>query len=288
MKSEATGPQDRGETTPDPGPRREILVEGLYKSFGHNQVLRGIDLCINRGEMVALVGASGSGKTVLLKHMMGIFQPDRGSVCVADHESEGSPLVDLATLNEAGMDRLRRHWAAVFQKNALFSGTVYDNVALGLYDVKGATDAEIGAKVHEVMEAVGLSFEEVARMDRDQISGGMAKRVAIARALALDPVLMFYDEPTTGLDPARSQQIQDLITNVHRRRTDLAVERTTVIVTHDTALLGRIKPRIVMLHEGTILFNGDLNAFLSSASPAVRPYIETMPQLHLRNLTWSA
>jgi phospholipid/cholesterol/gamma-HCH transport system ATP-binding protein len=259
-----------------------VLVENLHKSFGRNQVLRGVNLSIRRGEMVAIVGASGGGKSVLLKHLIGVLRPDVGRVCTADHESPGSPLVDLATLDEAGMDRLRRHWAIVFQKNALFSGTVFDNVALGLSDVKGMSDQQIRDRVRQVLESVGLGFDEVAPMDRDQVSGGMAKRVAIARALALDPVLMFYDEPTTGLDPGRSEQIQNLIAEVHGRPADDGERRTTIIVTHDTGLLFRLQPRIIMLHEGVVHFDGTAEAFQHSDSPAVRPYLELMPVLQAR------
>lgn len=260
----------------------ETRVEDLHKSFGTNQVLRGINLTICRGEMVAIVGASGGGKSVLLKHLIGILRPDSGRIWMADHETPGSPLVDMACLNEAGMDRLRRHWAVVFQKNALFTGTVYDNVALGLSDVKGLDDGEIRNRTRQVLESVGLNFDEVGPMDRDQLSGGMAKRIAIARALALEPVLMLYDEPTTGLDPARSEQIQDLIRVVHHRASDVGVRRTTVIVTHDTGLLSRLRPRIIMLHEGRVYFDGTTEAFEHTDSPVVRPYLELMPSLHYR------
>lgn len=268
-------------TVDDPRPL-EVLVEGLHKSFGRNHVLRGVSLSIRRGEMAAIVGASGGGKSVLLKHLIGALRPDKGRVCMADHELPGAPLVNLATLDEAGMDQLRRHWAIVFQKNALFSGTVYENVALGLSDVKGMNDQQIHDRVRQVLESVGLGFDEVAPMDRDQVSGGMAKRVAIARALALDPVLMFYDEPTTGLDPGRSEQIQNLITEVHNRPADDGQRRTTIIVTHDTALLFRLGPRIIMLHDGVVDFDGTADAFQHSDSPAVRPYLELMPVLQAR------
>lgn len=260
----------------------ETRAEDLHKSFGSNPVLRGINLTVRRGEIVAIVGASGGGKSVLLKHLIGILRPDSGRVWMADHESPGSPLVDLAGLDEGGMDRLRRHWAVVFQKNALFTGSVYDNIALGLSDVKGLDDQSIRERVRNVLEAVGLNFEEVSRMERDQVSGGMAKRVAVARALALDPVLMLYDEPTSGLDPARAEQIQDLIRDVHRRNSDLGIARTTLIVTHDTGLLYRLRPRIIMLHEGRIYFDGAAEEFEQADSDVIRPYLALMPALHQR------
>jgi len=260
----------------------EIQVEDLHKAFGSNQVLRGIDLLVRRGEMVAIVGASGGGKTVLLKHLIGRLRPDRGCVRVADHESKDSPLVDLATLSESEMDRLRRHWAVVFQKNALFTGTVEDNISLGLMDVKGMQPAEVTGRVRQAIASVGLDPDQVPQLAREDLSGGMAKRVAVARALALDPVLIFYDEPTTGLDPERAQQIQDLVGDVHRRRPDMGIERTTVIITHDAGLLFRLKPRVIMLHEGRVGFDGTADAFESSESPAIQPYLSLMPSLHGR------
>lgn len=257
-------------------------MAGVHKSFGGNHVLRGVGLDVCRGELLAIVGESGGGKTVLLKHMIGRVRPDEGRVWVADHETPGAPLVDLATLDESHMDRLRRHWAVVFQKNALFTGTVYDNIALGLMDVKGMDDEAIGLRVAEVTASVGLDPERVPRMNRDELSGGMAKRVAVARAMALDPVLIFYDEPSTGLDPDHAEQIQDLIRDVHHRVPDMGVARTTVIITHDIGLLYRLRPRVVMLHQGRVEFDGPYEAFATSDSPAIAPYLKLMPSLHER------
>jgi len=263
-----------------PGDHWEVRVENLHKSFGRNYVLRGVNLEIARGEMVAIVGSSGCGKTVLLKHMIGHLEPDRGRVLVADHEAAGAPLVDLATLNPEQMDRLRRHWAVVFQRNALFTGTVYENIALGLEDVKGMVEPEIGRRIHDVVASVGLDPDQVPQMSRESLSGGMAKRVAVARALALDPLLFFYDEPTTGLDPELSQRIQDLVQDVHNRKTSTGIQRTTIIVTHDIGLLCRLQPRVVMLKQGTVLFDGPAEAFEKFDSPHIKPYVDMMPVLH--------
>jgi len=261
-------------------PPPEIRVENLHKSFGRNYVLRGIDIEIRRGEMVAIVGASGSGKTVLLKHMIGHLHPDRGRVLIADHEMEGAPLVDTSTLSEFEMERLRRHWGVVFQRNALFTGTVYDNIALGLVDVKGMQEPQIGRRVREVIQAVSLDPEQVPQVHRDSLSGGMAKRVAVARALAMDPILLFYDEPTTGLDPEHAERIQDLIRDVHLREPEPGVDRTTVIVTHDIGLIYRLRPRVIMLHQGKVLFDGTTAEFQKSDSPYIRPYLDLMPLLN--------
>jgi phospholipid/cholesterol/gamma-HCH transport system ATP-binding protein len=260
----------------------EIRAQDVHKAFGGLRVLCGIDLEIGRGELVAIVGGSGSGKTVLLRHFLGRFRPDRGHVWVADHEADGSPLVDLQTLDDAGMDRLRRHWAIVFQGNALFPGTVYENIALALREVKGMAEADIRRRAVDVMTAVGLDVRKVLGLDRSELSGGMAKRVGIARALALEPALIFYDEPTSGLDPHLAQQIQDLIAAAHARGQTGGQSRTTVLVTHDKDLLFRLCPRVVMLHEGVVSFDGDYEAFRQSDSPVVRPYFELMPGLHQR------
>jgi phospholipid/cholesterol/gamma-HCH transport system ATP-binding protein len=262
----------------------EIRVEDLHKSFGSNQVLRGVNLSVRRGELIAIVGGSGCGKTVLLEHLIGQMNPDLGSVWLADHESPGAPLVDLSTLDEAGMDRLRIHWAVVFQRNALGSGTVEENISMPLQWVKGYDDIEIRKRVRRAVEAVGLNPDEVLPIMRDELSGGMAKRVAIARALALEPLLIFFDEPTTGLDPEHAKLIQDLIFSTYRPDKD-GNRRTTIIVTHDKDLLYRLQPRIILLAEGKVFFDGTHASFEQSVSPVIRPYLELMPILNQQNRT---
>lgn len=260
----------------------EIKIVDLHKSFGPNKVLRGINLEIRRGEIVAIVGSSGCGKTVLLKHMIGRLRPDQGQVLVADHELADSPLTDLTTLDDNRMDELRRHWAVVFQKNALFTGTVQSNIMLALTAVQGLTPAEAEGRSRDVLERVGLEPNLVMPMARDDLSGGMAKRVAIARALALDPALIFCDEPTSGLDPQLGEQIRGLIREVHLRSPLIGGKRTSVIVTHDAGLLYTLSPRIVMLHEGAVFFDGTSEEFERSDSPIVLPYLDLMPLLHCR------
>jgi phospholipid/cholesterol/gamma-HCH transport system ATP-binding protein len=266
-----------GESTP----RVEIRAEAVYKSFGDNPVLRGLDLEIAAGELVAIVGGSGSGKTVLLRHFLGDFQPDRGRIWVADHEAPDGGLVDLATLDGEGMDRLRRHWAVVFQGNALFPGTVYENIALALREVKGLPESEIRNRADDVLRAVGLDVSRVLDLDRRQLSGGMARRVGIARALALEPMLIFYDEPTSGLDPHLAHQIHDLIAEAHARPRGSG-RRTSVMITHDKDLLYRLQPRVIMLNEGRVWFDGTYEAVRQSDSPVIRPYFGLMPALHQR------
>ena len=269
---QATGGPDH-----DP-PAVEVRVDGVYKSFGGRRVLDGVDLEVRRGEMVAIVGSSGGGKTTLLRHLTGHFAPDRGRVFLADHESPGSPLVDLATLDRIGMQRLERHLAVVFQQNGLLSGTVYDDVALPLRIVQGLDEGAVRVRVAEVLRAVGLDATEVGPTDVEQLSGGMAKRVAIAAALAVDPVLIFYDEPTSALDPARGAQVQDLIRAVHDRPTAAGLARTSLVITHDRDLLDRLQPRTVMLEAGRVVFDDAYRAFQQSDLPAIKPYLRgTLP-----------
>jgi phospholipid/cholesterol/gamma-HCH transport system ATP-binding protein len=270
----------------------EIVVDHLAKSFGGKVVLRDVSLSVDRGELVAIVGGSGCGKTVLLKHITAHFRPDSGRVLVADHESDpdadgAAPLVDLAELDESGLDRLRKHWAVVFQRNALLTGTVLQNLAVEPREVKGMRDEEIRPLAIEALRDVGLDPDLVLDRDRDALSGGMAKRVAVARALVMDPVLVLYDEPTSGLDPEMCRQIHELIRATHESQPKLAKERdgavrTSVVVTHDTELLRRLKPRIVMLAEGGVLFDGDYESFLANTDPRIEPYLEQMHELHCR------
>ena len=255
----------------------EIRAEGLGRSFGSKVVLRGVDLEIGRGELVAVVGGSGAGKSVLLDLMVGLLPPSEGRVLIADHSTAGAPLRDLAELNEDELDRLRRHWSVVFQRNALYSGGVYDNVALWLRQNTERSEGEIRTIVLESLRAVGFEApEEVSRKERSELSGGMAKRVAIARAIAMDPELIFYDEPTSGLDPRLSAQVHGLISSTHERCGAL---RTSVIITHDKDLLARLRPRVVMLHDGGVYFDGTFAEFAASGSEVIRPYFELMPAL---------
>lgn len=270
---------------------REIVVENLHKSFGAHEVLTGIDLTIHRGELVAIVGGSGSGKTVLLKHMTAHFTPDQGRVLVADHESEGSPLRNLAELSEEELDRIRVHWSVVYQRNALLTGSVYYNLAVWPREVLNLSDAAIRPRAERALRDVGLEPAEVMSSDRDSLSGGMAKRVAIARALVMDPVLLFYDEPTAGLDPEMCVQIHDLIAATHaaapgslgKAGIEAGIPRTSVVVTHDTELLRRLRPRIVMIHAGVVRFSGSFDDFVASDDEHIRPYLAQMAFLHGRS-----
>lgn len=261
----------------------EILIENLAKSFGDKQVLRGIDLTVRRGDIVAVVGGSGCGKTVLLNHILGQLAPDSGRVLVADHELPETPLVDLSCVDDLRLAQIHRHWGVVFQRNALFSGSILDNIALWLREVRDLDDDGIRRIAETALRAVSLpADEDFLATGTESLSGGMAKRLAIARALSMDPAIMFYDEPTTGLDPTSTAQIQNLIDATHAERAPGRTARTTVIITHDKDLLVRLRPRIVMLHEGRVSFDGTFDAFQASTSPIIRPYFDLMPALHVR------
>ena len=230
---------------------------------------------------------------MLLKHITGHFIADKGRVWVADHESgtngQGeAPLLEIGTASEDKLDEVRMHWAVVFQRNALLTGDVFDNLAMLPRELRAMTNEQILPLAVKALKDVGLDPELVLHRSRDMLSGGMAKRVAVARALVMDPVLILYDEPTSGLDPEMCVQIHDLIKATHDTQPQIAAERngavrTTIVVTHDTELLRRLKPRVVMLHAGRVLFDGSFEAFTQSADPHIAPYLQQMHMLHQRN-----
>ncbi len=263
----------------------EIRIEDLHKAFGDNQVLRGISLDIPRGDIIAIIGGSGCGKTVLLNHILGLLVPDRGRILVTDHDTPDEPLRDLAKLTPEDIDRIHRRWGMVFQRNALFSGSVLDNIALWLREIREMPEEDIRRIARRSLKAVGLpDDDDFLAGSQEALSGGMAKRLAVARAVAMSPTIMFYDEPTTGLDPTSSSQIHDLIYKMHQARDADGRNRTTVIITHDKDLLKRLRPRTVMLHEGKVYFDGPFEQFERRAGAAIiRPYFESMPALHQRD-----
>jgi phospholipid/cholesterol/gamma-HCH transport system ATP-binding protein len=264
------------------GQRTEIHIESLHKAFGAHRVLQGIDMDIHAGDVLAVVGGSGCGKTVLLNHILGQMKPDAGLIQVADHDLPGAPLIDLADIEPAHQDLVHQHWGMVFQRNALFSGSVFDNIALWLQEIRNMDDDDITPIAHRVLRAVALPDDDQFLLsDAESLSGGMAKRLAVARALAMNPIVIFYDEPTTGLDPTSATQIQDLIAETHQEDRPGQPSRTTVIITHDKDLLRRLEPRTVMLHEGRVYFDGPYGDFEKSTSPIIRPYFDQMPTLHM-------
>lgn len=256
----------------------EIRVEDLHRAFDDHKVLRGVSLKIHQGDVIAIVGGSGCGKTVLLNHILGQLDPDKGQIQVTDHIAETPELIYLSTLDSNELDRIHTQWGVVFQRNALFSGTVLDNIALWLREVRNLDTSEILPIARRVLKAVLLPYDtDFLKTTIDSLSGGMAKRLAVARALSMDPVVMFFDEPTTGLDPTSAAQIHELILATHEIPLPDGKQRTTVIITHDIDLLKRLHPRTVMLHNGKVFFDGLFSKFEASKESIIRPYFDLMP-----------
>jgi phospholipid/cholesterol/gamma-HCH transport system ATP-binding protein len=216
-----------------------IRMNNIWKSFGDLQVLKGIDLEIQPGQATVIIGPSGCGKTVLLKHMIALLRPDRGEVWYRDNK--------ISTMSEKGLYEIRKDYGFVFQGGALFdSMTVEQNVCFPMREHSTGTGQDQKRQCCRVLRMVGLE----GLQDRlpVELSGGQRKRVALARAIALDPELILYDEPTTGLDPIRSDLINELIL---RMQDELG--STNVVVTHDMASARKVGNRIIMLHEGNIV-----------------------------------
>jgi phospholipid/cholesterol/gamma-HCH transport system ATP-binding protein len=231
----------------------------VEKSFGSNRVLRGVDLEVRRGEIFTLLGGSGTGKSVVLKHMVGLLRPDAGRIWIDGR--------DVTRLHEREWVELRKRIAYVFQGAALFDSlNVLENVAYGLREHLALSTAALEARVAECLASVGLEGIE-ARMP-DELSGGMRKRVGVARAIALQPEAILYDEPTTGLDPANSKRIAQLIEELRGR-----LEVTSVIVTHDLALCFSISDRVGLLGRGRLLAVGTPDEIRASALPEVREFL---------------
>lgn len=236
-----------------------IEVRDLWKSFGPQPVLRGTCLRIEKGEAVVVIGRSGGGKSVLLKHLIALLQPDRGQVLV-----EGQ---DLCRLDERQLLRVRRKFGMLFQMAALFDSlTVYENVSFVLQRERRHTEAQMRKLVAEALEMVELRGIEEKKPG--ELSGGMRKRVGLARAIIYRPEILLYDEPTTGLDPVAGARIDQLI---HRVWEQLHV--TSIAVTHDMASARRISKRILMLDEGVIHADGPSADILSSTDPVVHNFV---------------
>ena len=236
-----------------------IRAQGLHRHFGEQSVLRGVDLDVMPGEVLAIVGRSGAGKSVLLKTLIGLLQPDRGSVVV-----EGE---DLHRARGRRLSRLRERFGMLFQGGALFDSlSVADNVAFPLREKTRQAPAQIADTVADVLKSVGLQG-----MDDKfpaELSGGMRKRAALARALARRPEIMLFDEPTTGLDPIMVRAIHRLIANTQQR-----FQYTAVVVSHKVPEIFEIASRVAMLHDGVLLEVAAPAAFQASANPVVQQFI---------------
>jgi phospholipid/cholesterol/gamma-HCH transport system ATP-binding protein len=240
-----------------------IKIDGLRKSFGRQAVLRGVDLEVPAGSITIVIGRSGGGKSVLLKHLLGLLRPDGGRVVV-----DG---VDLTGLSAQALDQVRARYGVVFQGGALFDSlTCGENVAFPLREKLRLGRAEVARRVEVALGQVGL--EGAAAKYPEEVSGGMRKRVAIARALVTDPQIIFLDEPTTGLDPILVNSIHRLILELHRR-----LGFTAVMVSHEIPEIFEIADLVAMLHEGRIVAVGPPTAIQQSTNPVVRQFIRGEP-----------
>jgi phospholipid/cholesterol/gamma-HCH transport system ATP-binding protein len=237
-----------------------IRVVNLKKSFSGQQVLKGVNLELDTGKITTIIGGSGSGKTVLLKHLNALLRPDSGSVLV-----DGT---DITKLGESALNDMRQKFGVLFQGAALLdSMTIFDNVAFPLREKTKLGEPEIGQRVEERLAQVGLSG--MGYKYPAEISGGMKKRAGLARALVIEPEIILFDEPTTGLDPLLGKSIHDLIRKMHA---DFSF--TGVIVSHDIPEVFRISDRVAMLANGVIAEVGPTEQFMASANPMVRQFLQ--------------
>ena len=237
-----------------------IQLRDVHKAFGLKKVLQGFSLDVVEGETMVIIGYSGTGKSVAIKHIVGLLEPDTGSVRVDD--------LEVPNLKRRDLYRLRERIGYVFQFAALFDSlTIGENVAMGLRKQGQLTEPELEQRVHEVLALVDLP--DAAGQMPAELSGGMRKRVGIARAVALRPKYLLYDEPTTGLDPVTSAVIDELMI---RMREKLGV--TGIVITHDMRSAYRIGTRIAMLYEGQVRQVGTVDEIQHTTDPVVRQFIE--------------
>lgn len=236
-----------------------IELKDVHTSFNGILVHSGINLRINEGEIMSLIGSSGVGKSVLLKELIGILKPDKGEIIVMGK--------NIVPLKEEELTRIRRDIGILFQGSALFDSlSVYENIAYPLREHMNLTEKEIKEKVKEKLSLVGL--EGIEEKMPDELSGGMKKRVGLARAIAVEPKIILYDEPTTGIDPITAEKINELILNLQNK---LGI--TTIVVTHDLHCVKKVSDRMAMLFEGKIITEGTWDEFENSELKVIRDFI---------------
>jgi len=236
-----------------------IEIINLEKSFGGQHVLKGVNLTIGAGEVMAVLGKSGGGKSVLLRHILGLLKPDSGQIII-----DGD---DITRFSQRQMDRLREKFAVVFQFGALFdSMTIFENVAFQVKEKKMFAGAELKERVGQVLNDVGLNGIE----DKypSEISGGMKKRAALARALIIEPKIILFDEPTTGLDPILLNQIHSYISETHRK-----YGFTGLVISHEVPEIFDIADKVSLLDDGIIVETGSPETFRRSDNPLVRGFV---------------
>jgi phospholipid/cholesterol/gamma-HCH transport system ATP-binding protein len=236
-----------------------IKLVGVEKTLGGQPVLRGVDLTIPVGKLTTIIGRSGCGKSVLLKHMIGLLQPDRGEVWVGD--------VELSKLRGRALNDVRKRFAMLFQGAALFDSlTVFENVAFPLREKHQLADSEVTSRVAEKLEQVGLG--DMGHKFPAELSGGMKKRAGLARALVMEPEIILFDEPTTGLDPLMAKTIHDLILDMHRR-----FKFTAVMVSHEIPEIFAISDWVAMLRDGRIAAMAPSAEFQRTADEDIKEFI---------------
>jgi phospholipid/cholesterol/gamma-HCH transport system ATP-binding protein len=237
-----------------------VEFDDVYKAYGPKQVLRGANLQVFRGEVVVILGGSGTGKSVTLRHMLGLEAPDSGRVFVEEE--------DVTDFPEEELYRVRKKFGMLFQSAALFdSMTVFENVAFPLREHTEMTESEITRAVHEKLELVNLP--NTGHLMPVDLSGGMRKRVGLARAIILDPKVILYDEPTTGLDPITAQTINELIVDLQAK-----LNVTSVVVTHDIHSAFSVGDRIAFLNEGVFEWVGSINEARDASHPKLREFLK--------------
>ncbi len=258
--SEATEP---GVTAVTGQRQLAIRVEELRKSFGEREVLKGLSFDVPKGSICVILGGSGMGKSVLMKHLIGLLRPDSGKVLV-----DGDDITGLSALE---LKRVRAKFGMVFQQAALFdSMTNFDNVAFPLREHTKLKKAELEARARELMQLFSLDPDDVGPRFPSEISGGQRKRVGLARAVALDPSIVLYDEPTTGLDPITTDQVDEMILQAKDK---LGV--TSIVISHDIASAFNIADQILFVFQGEIVARGLQRDMLASEHPFVRQFFAT-------------
>jgi phospholipid/cholesterol/gamma-HCH transport system ATP-binding protein len=236
-----------------------IDIINLHKSFNGNDVLSGVDLKIEKGESIAVIGRSGSGKSVLLKHIIGLMKPDKGKVVIDGTE--------VASLKGKGLNEFRKKFGMLFQGAALFdSMTIGENVAFPLREHTRLSELAIKEKVREKLEMVGL--KGIGDLHPSELSGGMKKRVGLARAIAIEPEILLYDEPTAELDPVLTDSINELIIDMREK-----LKVTSIVITHDMTSAYKVADRIAMLYEGRIIALGTPDEIRNTDDPVVKQFV---------------
>ena len=236
-----------------------IRIVNLKKSFGNQEVLKGVNLTIQTGSINVILGRSGAGKSVLIKHIIGLLKPDSGEIYIDD--------VEITRLGDREMNKVREQFSMLFQEGALFDSiSVWENIAFPLKERLNLTKSEIEKRV-----AKGIKDVELTGMEQkmpDELSGGMKKRVALARALVTNPKIVLFDEPTAGLDPITENAIRDLIMRLHRNQ-----ENTFVMISHNIDFTVNIADKIALLFDGKIIAEGTPDELFSSDNPAIVRYM---------------